>query len=76
MVEDGEDEGGGWTGFERGTYAWNTSTKALTRKVLRDTNGTWGLSDALKRTVLISGSKLTLKVAREGSYTLSKVVAP
>lgn len=76
MAQDGKAEFGGRTGIERGTYAWNTSTKSLTRKVYLDTNGTWGLSDNLRRTVLISGNKLTLKVVGEGTFTLSKVVAP
>lgn len=73
MVQDGKASGGGWTGMERGTYRWNPSTKQFTRKVLRDTNGTWGLSDNLKRSIRIAGNKLILTVAGEGSFTLSRV---
>lgn len=76
QVQDGPRKEDAQTGIERGTYTWNTSTKVLTRKVLLDTNGSWGHSDKGKRKVLISGNKLTLKVANEGKYKLSKVVAP
>lgn len=76
LVQDGQKGGGGKSGVERGTYQWNTKTKAFTRKVIVDTNGTWGFSDNLKRTILIAGNKLTLKVAGEGTYTLTRVVAP
>lgn len=76
MVQDGQKGHGGKTGVERGTYKWNSKTKVFTRKVLVDTNGTWGFSDNLKRTILISKNTLTLKVAGEGTYTLKRVVAP
>lgn len=76
MVQDKKASGGGRTGLERGTYTWNSSSKSFTRKVLVDTNGTWGLSDEFKRTILISGNKLTLNVIGEGKLTLSRVIAP
>lgn len=76
MVQDGKAGGGGKTGVERGTWKWDTKTKAFTRKVLVDTNGTWGFSDNFKRTILIAGKTLTLKVSGEGTYTLKRVVAP
>lgn len=76
MVQDGMPTGGGKTGIERGTYQWNTSTKAFTRKVLLDTNGTWGFSDNSKATILISGNRLTLKPVGGGNFTLSRVIAP
>jgi hypothetical protein len=76
MVQDKNASGGGRSGLERGTYKWNSSTKSFTRKVSVDTNGTWGFSDNLKRTILVSGNKLTLGVAGEGKFTLSRVVAP
>lgn len=76
MVQDKKASGGGRTGVERGTYTWNSSSKAFTRKVSLDTNGTWGFSDPLKRTILISGNKLTLSVTGEGKVTLSRVISP
>lgn len=76
MVQDGKASGGGKTGVERGTYKWNATTKVFTRKVLTDTNGTWGFSDNVKRTILVAGNKLTLKVTGEDPYTLTRAVAP
>jgi hypothetical protein len=76
MAQDGNPINGGRTGMERGTYTWNSSTKALTRRVITDTNGTWGLSDNLKRSASVSGNKLSLTVAGEGTFTLARVVAP
>jgi hypothetical protein len=76
MVQDGPRGKGGKTGLEFGTYKWNPSTKAFTRKVLLDTNGTWGFSDAGKRSIEIAGNKLTMTVQGEGKFTLSRVVAP
>lgn len=76
MVQDGKSGDGGKTGVERGTWKWNSKTKVFTRKVIIDTNGTWGFSDNLKRTIVISKNTLTLKVTGEGTYTLKRVVAP
>jgi hypothetical protein len=75
MVQDGKGGKGGKTGMERGTYKWNPVTRSFTRKIIRDTNGTWGFSDARKRTVTISGNKLTMTVAGEGKFTLQRVIA-
>lgn len=75
MVQDGQAGKGGKTGVERGTYKWNPVTRSFTRKILVDTNGTWGFSDARKRTVGISGNKLTMTVAGEGKFTLQRVIA-
>ncbi len=76
MVQDGKAGSGGRTGVERGTYQWNAKTKAFTRKVQLDTNGTWGFSDNLRRTLTLSGNRITLDVESEGKYTASKVAAP
>lgn len=76
MVQDGKAGFGGKTGVERGTYQWNPTTKAFTSKVRLDTNGTWGFSDNHKRTITLSGNRLTMKVSGEGKFTLSRVVAP
>jgi hypothetical protein len=76
MVQDKKASGGGRTGLERGTYKWNSSNKSFTRKVSVDTNGTWGFSDEFKRTLLVSGNRLTLNVIGEGKFTLSRVIAP
>lgn len=75
FVQDGKPEGGGRTGMERGTYVWNRFSKSLYRKINVDTNGTWGLSDARKRSVVVSGNKLKLKVQGEGKFRLSRVVS-
>jgi hypothetical protein len=75
MVQDGQAGKGGKTGVERGTYKWNPITRSFTRKILVDTNGTWGFSDARKRSVTISGNKLTMTVAGEGKFTLQRVIA-
>ena len=37
--------GGGQSGIERGTYAWNAATGAFSSQTGLDTNGEWGLSD-------------------------------
>lgn len=76
MVQDGAAESDAKSGMEHGTYTWNTSTKVFTRKILRDTNGAWGFSNSAKRTITISGNKLALKVVGDGTFTLTKVVAP
>lgn len=76
MVQDGQAGGGGKTGLERGIYTWNPSSKIFTRKVLVDTNGTWGFSDNAERKISISGNKLTLTVAGEGNFTLAQVIEP
>jgi hypothetical protein len=75
-VEDGKAKGGGRRGMERGTSTWNPTTKVFTRKVLVDTNGTWGFSDDTDRKISISGNKLTMTVAGEGKFTLSRVIEP
>jgi hypothetical protein len=75
MVEDGKTGKGGRTGVERGTYKWSPVSKSFTRRLLIDTNGTWGFSDNRKRSITISGNKLNLTVQGEGKYTLSRVVA-
>jgi hypothetical protein len=75
MVEDGKRSGGGRTGVERGTYKWSPLTKAFTRKLLIDTNGTWGFSDNLKRSITIAGNRLDLTVQGEGKFMLSRVVS-
>jgi hypothetical protein len=76
MVQDGPRGGGGKTGMEFGTYKWNPITQSFTRKILLDSNGTWGFSDPLKRSIEISGNKMTMTVQGEGKFTLSRVVAP
>ena len=73
MVQDGPPGEDVQTGLERGTYTWNPSSKVFTRKILVDTNGSWGFSDIAKRKILISGNLLTLKVVG-GPFTLRKVV--
>jgi len=75
MVEDGETDRGGNTGVERGTYNWSPFTKSFTRKLLIDTNGTWGFSDNRKRSITIKGNKLSLTVQGEGKFTLTRVVS-
>ncbi len=76
MVQDGKKGQGGKSGMERGTYKWNPKTTAFTRKIIRDTNGTWGFSDNLKRKVSLAKNKLTLQVEGEGSYKLTRVLPP
>ncbi len=47
IAEVGPDDESGWSGIERGTYAWDPTTGELTiHDVISDTNGDWGLSDA------------------------------
>lgn len=75
IVEDGETDRGGNTGVERGTYNWSPFTKSFTRKLLIDTNGTWGFSDNRKRSITIKGNKLSLTVQGEGKFTLTRVVS-
>ncbi|RYD30650.1 MAG: hypothetical protein EOP85_23590 [Verrucomicrobiaceae bacterium] len=76
VTQDGKKASGGKSGVERGTYQWNSKTKAFTFKVTTDTNGTWGLSDAKKAkiTVTIAKNRMTLKVAGDGSATFSRVI--
>lgn len=76
MVQDGPQGNGGKTGMEFGTYKWNAVTKAFTRKILLDTNGTLGFSDSPKRSIEISGNKMTITEQGGGKFTLSRVVAP
>jgi hypothetical protein len=75
MVQDGRAEEGGKTGMERGTYKWNPVTHAFTRKILVDTNGTWGFSDSGKLSITVSGNKLIVTDARDKA-TLQRVIAP
>lgn len=42
----------GRDGMERGTYAWNPATGALTVSVATDTNGEWGLSHSFQPLIL------------------------
>lgn len=76
MVQDGPSGGGSQTGVERGTYTWNSQSKIFTRKVLVDTNGSWGFSDDVSRKISISGNILTLIVPGEGKFTLARVIEP
>lgn len=76
MVQDGKAAHGGKSGMERGTCKWDPKTTIFTRKILRDTNGTWGFSDDLKRQISLGKNKLTIQVEGEGSYQLSRVLAP
>jgi hypothetical protein len=76
MVQDGPRGRGGKTGMEFGTYKWNPITQSFTRKILLDSNGTWGFSDPGKRSIEISGNKMTMTVQGEGKFTVSRVVAP
>lgn len=76
MVQDGKPADGGRSGVERGTYTWSPVTKSFTRKLIVDTNGSFGFSDNRKRSVTVSGNKLTLSVQGEGKFVLSRVVAP
>lgn len=75
MVEDGKSSGGGRTGMEHGTYKWNPATKAFTRTLRADTNGTWGFSDPLKRSISVSGNNLTLTVKGEGKFVLRRAIS-
>ena len=43
-VREGEPDGTGQSGIERGTYAWDEATGAFTANALIDDNGGWGLS--------------------------------
>lgn len=76
MTQDGKAVFDGKTGLERGTYTWNPTTKVFRPKVLMDTNGTWGFSDMVKGTILISKNTLTIKAPGDGSFTLARVIAP
>ena len=73
FAQDGEKDGGGKPGIERGTYKWNKSSKVFKSKVRVDTNGTWGLSSIGKAKISISGRRLSLKIAGEGTFKLRKV---
>lgn len=75
MVQDGKPSGGGRTGMERGTYKWNPATKSFTRTLRVDTNGTWGFSDPLNRTISVSGNNLTLTVKGEGTFVLRRAAS-
>ena len=76
MVQDGPRGGGGKTGMEFGTYKWNPITRSFTRKILLDSNGTWGFSDPQEVSIEISGNKMTMTGQGEGKFTVSRVVAP
>ena len=80
LVQEGPAAGGGTPGIERGTYAWNSSTGDFTATPALDTNGAWGLSSAVARTVTTSDDLLTLTVTTpSGSAIFSRsgtLVAP
>ena len=74
-ADEGVASGGGRTGIEHGTYSWNATTGAFTSSrspaPFVDTNGTWGLSDAVGVvTVRISADGRTLTLT-DGSGTTS-----
>jgi hypothetical protein len=75
MVQDGKNNGGGRTGMEHGTYKWNPATKSFTRKLRVDTNGSWGFSDSGKRSISVSGNKLTLSVKGEGKFVVRRATS-
>lgn len=76
MVQDGKSRSDARSGMERGTFTWNPTTNVFTRKIVRDTNGSWGLSDPVKRKIFLTKNTITIQVDGEGSYTLSRVLPP
>ncbi len=82
----GPSGGGGQDGMERGTYTYNTATKAFTSTCPSvDTNGEWGLSHpipggkctgeqpAQNATITISGTTATLADNTGPPFTLNRV---
>jgi hypothetical protein len=59
-AEDGLTDSRGRAGFERGTYTWNATTGAFSTKVINDTNGAWGFSNAGIVSLTYSSSADTL----------------
>ncbi|HVF65459.1 MAG TPA: hypothetical protein VNE58_15840 [Casimicrobiaceae bacterium] len=69
----------GRDGFERGTYAWNAGSGALSVTTLQDTNGDVGLSGlngVANVVVRASGDVLTFSVPGEGPSSLGRVTGP
>ena len=77
LVEHGLADGGGMSGIEHGTYAWNAASGLLTtvRPPLADTNGTWGVShlpNALTMVVSADGRTLNGTTGLE-TFALTRV---
>jgi len=54
-AEDGQGDGSGYPGLERGTYQWDPATGNLQHQALLDTNGDWGLSDSTGSRIQVNG---------------------
>jgi hypothetical protein len=66
----------GVPGYERGTYAWNASTGALTMHILQDNNGNTGIGAAEGLpgiTATIAGSTLTISAPGGGGLVGTRV---
>ena len=71
--EEKNDIPSGADGIERGTYAWNSSTKILTASLTTDTNGTAGLSSIPAGfTATISGNTMTVTLDGE-TFALQRI---
>ena len=60
-------------GLEWGTYTWNAATGAFNYTVSINTDGDSGMSDALIKTVRISGNQLVFSTQKEGDFTATRV---
>lgn len=76
MSQDGKAQTNARSGMERGSFMWNPQTNVFTRKIIRDTNGSWGFSDNAKRKISLGKNSITIQVDGEGSYTLKRLLAP
>lgn len=66
-TEVGASVGGGFSGMEKGTYVWNSTTGAFSATPTLDQNGEWGLShQQAPLRITASGDQLTIL---EGSLT-------
>jgi hypothetical protein len=60
-TEVGASVGGGFSGMEKGTYVWNSTTGAFSATPTLDQNGEWGLSHPLAPlSISVAGDQLTI----------------
>jgi hypothetical protein len=76
MVQDGKADKNVKSGMERGTFTWDPQTGVFTRKIIRDTNGSWGFSDLAKRKIVLGKNTITIEVEGDGTAKLSRVLPP
>ena len=73
LADEANDAPFGYTGMEKGSYTWNSSSKAFTATPNIDTNGDVGFSNVPGATVNITGNSLVFAASGE-STTLARIV--